>query len=1002
MTQPSTYQDSAVGGLSKGVDLSSWSPPLPQSPFFNCLHYWSPLIFGTYRRLLQGNSTACQVNGINPTDDATPEVSPSAVMAPIESTEPEVSYIPEPKAEEQEEDGLRARKKKAMKVKTPRLVHWIYGRNTDQVATALLAQHLLQQGHAVTTAPQQPGPSSTTGTGYTPRESGAPALGVERVLPKVEEGPNPSTLPPVTAPPSQSSINPLFPGMFDGCSILEVDLASLAEKPWRRPRSDISDWFNFGFDEISWEAYCFRRREVGELASVLKTNVLNFSGMPEDQLAQLPPEIHTMVMAGANAMTAAGGGGQMMGGMNGMTGPGVGDVNMQGMMGPMLVPTGGDMGMDGTGAQGQTAQQEQGMGEGSPQQGPPGGMGMNGMNMGADYAMQDPNAMQQQMYQPMETPTPPAPVSVTSGPCGGRRGPAVVRIRHASLPNVLTGSRNQNKCKHRDNTMQAVDELDYGGGQYRGGSTPLGDLMIEAVGSVLRLYLCFDHCPLITSISRCHAENVGIARPEMIGGSSNDADNRSEFLRASVGFGRSCFQMDILKLVHYQKRWFSKTVVDTLFNTITGKVNPVHSDLPKSIAIASRCLALAFKADTGDTRESPTISLIREFLSGEGASRSAAHKSKPRRSGWMLPRPFPTSPLKRGQVTLAPPALDASKNSEAVVVVTKWKEFREIEWEAVYNTMNKPAFVFDGRMRNMAMTERQAAIVRMTLAWPSPSRRLFYALRTVASSRRDPYSPSDPPGGSPIAIPPLRLFLSAEEHNPWNLLAHAQSIIFVPLSSMRIGYMQISSPIFPSRIASVCNKHCMTQQWNIMPDIQNMCVENAQTCTIHVFGHLGAVACWLCGHRATASTPEGWTVRYEHKMACFAEFRGKDEVVLKYYRDSYSMLVNMFDSTAILPPRTKCWSDAKVLADCINIKICKLFLYNNEHALAPSRHNTHMRKFGDSSRGWEIGDIGAGLRDRDPVHADPPSTPARSGVDGSSTGSVAHRVEFATRDHGGC
>lgn len=83
-------------------------------------------------------------------------------------------------------------------------------------------------------------------------------------------------------------------------------------------------------------------------------------------------------------------------------------------------------------------------------------------------------------------------------------------------------------------------------------------------------------------------------------------------------------------------------------------------------------------------------------------------------------------------------------------------------------------------------------------------------------------------------------------------------------------------------------------------------------------------------------------MRYEYKMACFAEFRGEDEVALKcvlffelallsfrreqlsicrHYQDSYSTLVNMFGSTAILPPRTKRWAEAKVLADCINIKV---------------------------------------------------------------------------------
>ncbi|KAF9486045.1 hypothetical protein BDN70DRAFT_870556 [Pholiota conissans] len=101
---------------------------------------------------------------------------------------------------------------------------------------------------------------------------------------------------------------------------------------------------------------------------------------------------------------------------------------------------------------------------------------------------------------------------------------------------------------------------------------------------------------------------------------------------------------------------------------------------------------------------------------------------------------------------------------------------------------------------------------------------------------------------------------------------------------------------------------------------------------------------------------EGWTVRYEYKMACFAEFRGEDEVALKHYQDAYEMLIIMFGSTAILPPRTKRWAEAKVLADCINIKIVKLYLYNNEHALALSHHNTHIRQFGDFSRGWGIGE----------------------------------------------
>ena len=49
-------------------------------------------------------------------------------------------------------------------------------------------------------------------------------------------------------------------------------------------------------------------------------------------------------------------------------------------------------------------------------------------------------------------------------------------------------------------------------------------------------------------------------------------------------------------------------------------------------------------------------------------------------------------------MSLASTALDACKQKEAIVIATEWKEFREIDWQTVYNDMTKPAFVFDGRL----------------------------------------------------------------------------------------------------------------------------------------------------------------------------------------------------------------------------------------------------------------------------------------------------------------
>ncbi|KAI0050619.1 hypothetical protein FA95DRAFT_1581138 [Auriscalpium vulgare] len=385
-----------------------------------------------------------------------------------------------------------------------------------------------------------PGPSLTTE--YTPRERGTPvtrpsvsatpapappahpqqqppvAIKTQSAstspqpesVARTDDGLDPSTLPPVTAPPSHPAIDPTLPGTIDGRPVFEVDMANLAEKPWRRPGSDLSDWFNYGFDEISWDAYCYRRRDLGEVANVLKASVVNFAGMPEEQLAQLPPEIRTMVMVGTNAVLNNSGAGQMMGApgmnVNAMMGPDVGNMNMQQMMNPMMVGMGGDMGMDGA-PQAPQPDQMQGMQDGGFQQGYPQGPPQGPMGMPQEYMQavkligrQDP-AMQQQMYQQMEAPVAPTPVVPAANrgavPFRGNRGMRGVRGAYAGRgrggiptaprpasplpPNVPTGPRNQNKYKDRDKDAQAVDGLDYGGGggggggPDRGSGTPTGD-----------------------------------------------------------------------------------------------------------------------------------------------------------------------------------------------------------------------------------------------------------------------------------------------------------------------------------------------------------------------------------------------------------------------------------------------------------------------------------------------------------------------------------------------
>ncbi|KAJ7024377.1 hypothetical protein C8F04DRAFT_1223466 [Mycena alexandri] len=366
---------------------------------------------------------------------------------------------------------------------------------------------------------EPPSPSTAAAAAAVPQTEPPPAQTAPEETPVVDDGIDPSTLPPVAAPPSHPAIDPNVTGTMEGRSIIDVDLNSMTDKAWRRAGSDISDWFNYGFDELSWEAYCYRRRDLGELANVLKTNVLNFSGMAEDQLTVLPPEVRQMVMTGTTAM------------MNGAANPammGQGMMMDMGMMGPMGMGMNGDMGMNpqmmqmgmqegGGHGPGQGQVGPGGNGGGAPEQGGmmqdgsggfvgnPGMMGM-GMEYGAQvrssflflrakvltFFLKEQNQMaQQQMYPQMEAPQASAP----SGPAGrgagpvpyrgrglrGARGfpgrgrgrggygndapPPPVRPTSPLPPNVPTGPRNQNKYKDRDNNAPAVDGLDYGGGK---------------------------------------------------------------------------------------------------------------------------------------------------------------------------------------------------------------------------------------------------------------------------------------------------------------------------------------------------------------------------------------------------------------------------------------------------------------------------------------------------------------------------------------------------------
>jgi len=161
------------------------------------------------------------------------------------------------------------------------------------------------------------------------------------------------------------------------------------------------------------------------------------------------------------------------------------------------------------------------------------------------------------------------------------------------------------------------------------------------------------------------------------------------FLEAGVGFGGSCFTKDILNLVylcrHYgledeaeywhqvvkmnahQRTRFVRRVVSAMFNTLSGK----------RVAV----FGLAFKPDTGDTRDSPAINIA------EGLVREQAE----------VVIHDPKAAAEIPGVSFAKTPYEAAAGAHAVLLLTGWKEYAGLDYQRIFDSMQKPAFLFDGR-----------------------------------------------------------------------------------------------------------------------------------------------------------------------------------------------------------------------------------------------------------------------------------------------------------------
>jgi UDPglucose 6-dehydrogenase len=205
----------------------------------------------------------------------------------------------------------------------------------------------------------------------------------------------------------------------------------------------------------------------------------------------------------------------------------------------------------------------------------------------------------------------------------------------------------------------------------------------------------------INSISAvCEATGADVDEVAHVIG--RDSRIGSKFLKASVGFGGSCFQKDILNLVYlcghfglaevaaywesviqmndYQKKRFTAHIVRALFNTVAEK----------KIAV----LGFAFKKNTNDTRESAAIAVCRDLLAEHSRLSVYDPKVDPADIRRELPGPDGAADAR---LSIATDVYAACDQAHAVVLLTEWDEFKELDFARIYAAMQKPAFFFDGR-----------------------------------------------------------------------------------------------------------------------------------------------------------------------------------------------------------------------------------------------------------------------------------------------------------------
>ena len=210
----------------------------------------------------------------------------------------------------------------------------------------------------------------------------------------------------------------------------------------------------------------------------------------------------------------------------------------------------------------------------------------------------------------------------------------------------------------------------------------------------------------ISSINSVSAicEATGADVREVANSIGRDSRIGEKFIEAGPGFGGSCFKKDILNLVYlcrgfnlnevadyweqvikinnWQKERIYKIIVDKLFGNIADK----------KILI----LGFAFKSNTNDTRESPSIYISKDLIN-ERANIFFHDPKVTKEQIFSSLENVLNSPEELKYLNYSEDVYDASRHADAIIILTEWDEYKNLNWSIISKNMRKPAWLFDTR-----------------------------------------------------------------------------------------------------------------------------------------------------------------------------------------------------------------------------------------------------------------------------------------------------------------